>query len=237
VIGAPGARPAGTRLGGQPRGRGVVVVGWGRAAAAPDVARLQLAAEGVAPAVREALAAATEGLTAMRSAALAAGVAAADLRTSGTSLWSEQPSRGTTRFRARFSLTVTVRDVARAGDVLTAAMDAAGEAARMDGIGFAHSDPTALQAAARRAAFQDAVERAGQYAAAAGRELGPVLSVEEQPAAGIEPRHAWVALAAAESVPVDAGEEEVQAAVRVRWGWASRGRRLPDAGAPPASAD
>ena len=63
---------------------GVTTTGQGAVTAAPDVAVVELGAESSAPGVQEALDRASTGLAAARDALVAAGVDAADVRTSQT---------------------------------------------------------------------------------------------------------------------------------------------------------
>jgi uncharacterized protein YggE len=121
------------------------------------------------------------------------GVAAADAATRTISVameqdWSEKPPR-TTGFRAEHALTVTVRDIARLGEVMGAALAAGGDDVRLDGVEFAIADDAALRERAREAAWTDALSRAEQLARLAGRRLGPVLDVIEgvPPPGGVRP--------------------------------------------------
>src|SRR4029450_269169 len=52
---------------------------------------------------------------------------------------------------------------------------------RVHGLELVVGDPAAVAAAAREAAWRDAVARAEQYARLAGAALGPVLEVKEAP--------------------------------------------------------
>jgi uncharacterized protein YggE len=85
---------------------------------------------------------------------------------------------------------------------------------------FEHADRPDLLIAARDAAFSDALDRAGQLAARAGRELGPVQQIlEGMPAWARESGTAVMAMA--DSAPsVDPGTLGVTAAVTVSWAWA-----------------
>ena len=80
-----------------------------------------------------------------------------------------------------------------------------------------------LAAHAREAAFDDAQDKAQQYAALAGARLGRVLAVVEGGGVpGFEPmagrRDAMMSMkASAGGMPVEAGEHSVGATVRVAW--------------------
>ena len=111
-----------------------------------------------------------------------------------------------------------MRRVDDAGHVLAAALDAAGESGRMQGMAFAHADPRELESRARAAAMEDARGKARQLATLAGRDLGEVLDVVEgEPPVRPFPVPRRAAALAAEVLPVSGGELEVTAAVTVRW--------------------
>lgn len=196
---------------------GITVTGTGRVLAPPDQSCLSLAAEATARDAQRALEAAQEGLVSMRRALTEAGIAESDLRTSETSLWSERMPAD--RHTARLGLEVTVRDLTAAGGLLSLALGAAGDVARMNGISFTHSDPQALYHTARERAWDDACTKAEQLAALAGRSLGEVTSIIEGDAGPPRPVGRSVALAAAEAMPVDPGEQAVTATVMVTWAW------------------
>ncbi|TGJ97858.1 SIMPL domain-containing protein, partial [Actinotalea fermentans ATCC 43279 = JCM 9966 = DSM 3133] len=75
--------------------------------------------------------------------------------------------------------------------------------------------------AAREGAFADARARAVQYAALAGRTLGPVVEVSEQGGGSAPmPRAMSVEVGSFDAMAVDPGHERVDASVTVRWAWA-----------------
>ncbi|MEK8227825.1 SIMPL domain-containing protein [Oerskovia sp. M15] len=172
---------------------GVTTTGQGAATAVPDVVVVELGAEATGDDVQVALDAADAGLRAAREALLAAGVAHDDLRTAQTSTWtqqSQQPDGGSSlSVTARLTLRVTVRDVPSSGELVRAALGAAGPVARLDSMRFAVSAPGPLAVAAREEAFADARTKAEQYASLAGRALGAVVEVSEQ-GSGLAPARA-----------------------------------------------
>jgi uncharacterized protein len=202
--------------------RGITVSGTGAVSAPPDVVVLSLGVEATASSVESVLARATEAQSALRAALLEAGAAEADLRSGQTSLWTDNGPHGSgpVRHTARLGTAATVRDVASAGRVLSAALAAAGDAARMDGMSFSHADPAALADEARDKAFADAARKARRLASSAGRGLGEVLWVQEGPRPPTPgPMAGARVMAAAAEVAVDPGEQEVGASVTVCWAW------------------
>lgn len=201
----------------------VTVTGAGATAAPPDVAVVQVGAESVARHAGEALSNASAAVAAMRDVAVAAGVAAADLTTSGSQLWPDHDHQGRPNgYRAQLSLTVRIRDLAAASDLIPALVESAGDLGRLHSTSLEHTDPAGLAALARDAAFADARARAEQYAALAGLALGEVLEIAEgQVGAGFF-RYSRAAsrssgAAVPVSMPIEAGSDEVAATVTVRW--------------------
>jgi uncharacterized protein len=220
AIPAARAQEAPTRrdLGAGPRT--ITVLGEGEARGKPDVARASLGVEATAERVGPALADANARMRGLLAAIRRSGVADKDIRTTDFSVFFEQdpapPRAGEAsrsgRYHVRNSVEVTIRDLARASDVLDAALAAGGNAA--SGISFAIDDPGPLRASARQAAIVDARSRAEALAHAAGVAVGPVFSISEGGGAGPRPMLAR-AMAASAGPPVEAGElsETVQVQV------------------------
>ena len=201
----------------------VTVAGSGAATAVPDTALLQLGVESRGSTPAEALDACGRALDQILAALDAEGVEPARRATSGLELhedWeTRQPGRGPVAYQAGSRLTVRLDRPARAGQVAAAAVVAAGDGARVHGLELVVGDPAAVAAAARDAAWRDALARAGQYAALAGSALGAVLEIKDAPPPPPDARP--MRLLAAEAAPggpaVEPGETTVWAAVTVTW--------------------
>ena len=99
-----------------------------------------------------------------------------------------------------------------------AAVAAGGDGARVHGLGLVVGDPAGVAAAAREAAWRDALARAGQYAGLAGMDIGPVLEIKEAPSPPPDARPMLLATEAAPAGPAtEPGETTVWAAVTVTW--------------------
>src|SRR5262249_54417914 len=83
---------------------------------------------------------------------------------------------------------VLVRDLARGGQAVTAAVDAGGNDVRVGNIGLRIGDTDALLAQSRKQAVEQATTEAHEYADAAGQTLGSVLSLREVHATAPAPR-------------------------------------------------
>ena len=207
-----------------PGGRATVTVaGAGAASAVPDTALLQLGVETRGPTPAEALDACGRALEQVSAALDAEGVEPARRTTSGLELhedWeTRQPGRGPVAYQAGARLTVRLDRPARAGEVAAAAVAAGGDAARVNGLELVVGDLATVAAAAREAAWRDALARAGQYATLAGSALGAVLEIKEIPPPPPDARP--MRLLAADTTPTapatEPGETTVWSAVTVTW--------------------
>ena len=200
----------------------VEVLGSGAASAVPDVVVLDARVQCEAGDVAGALADATRRVTAALGAVGEHGVDAADRRTTGLAVstrW-DREGRGVVGYTASQTVRLVVRDRERVGALIEALAGAAGDAFGLDGVTLEVAEPAPLFEQARAAAFGDARAKAEQYASLAGRPLGPVLRVTEQPERGIPvPRFAAAkaAMDAGAGMPVEAGESTVTATVTVRF--------------------
>ena len=200
----------------------VEVLGSGSASAVPDVVVLDARVQCDAADVAAALGAATRRVTTALQAVADHGVAAADRRTTGMGVstrW-DREGRGVVGYTAFQSVRLLVRDRDRVGELIEALARAAGDAFGLDNVSLEVADPEPLLERARTAAFADARAKAEQYAALAGRPLGPVLRVTEEPDRGMPvPRFAAkAAIDVGGGMPVEAGESTVSATVGVRFG-------------------
>ena len=201
---------------------GVTASGTGTVTTVPDVVRASLGAEAGAPSVDAALGAADEAARRIVDVLMERGVDRADVQTAGVQLYPQygpegQPNAG---YVARQDLTVTLRDLASAGDLVAAAVEAGGDAARLGGVSFAVADETALRTEARAEAFAAARAEAEEYAALVGRELGEPVSVREEAGAGGYGGGAGdvgESAAAMADVTLAPGTSEVSVTATVRW--------------------
>ncbi|KRE57265.1 SIMPL domain-containing protein [Phycicoccus sp. Soil748] len=198
----------------------IEVSGTGQASAVPDVVRLRVGVRCEADDVSSALTDAAGRTAALAQAARDHGVEPSDLRTTDTGVQPRHDREGTTvlGYNAYQTLSVTVRDPARAGSLVSAFAGAAGDALTVDHLGLELADPRPLLASARDAAFADARSKAEQYAALAGRELGKVLAVTDVVQGGPQPRMALMAARTTDGF-VELGENTVTTTVVVRWDW------------------
>ena len=226
AAGSPAAAAAGPPAAGEPAAQtstttGVLVDGLGRVAGTPDVLRVELGVEVKRPDVSSALLEASSTLGKVRAAVSKAGVADRDVQTTGLNVYPAYDNKGRIDgYQVSEQVRVVLRDLGRAGRTIGAAVQAGGDAARLQGVSFSLEDNARLLAQARDAAYADARTKAERYADLAGRKLGVVQLVTETVS---DPRPvafatlAKAADAASQAVPIDAGTSQVSVSVQVRW--------------------
>jgi hypothetical protein len=115
-------------------------------------------------------------------------------------------------------LSVRIRDLAGASELIAAAVAAGGNDVRLNGLELGFTDPSAVTARARNAAWDDALATAQHYASLAGARLGKVVTVTQQ--SGFQPPVPVVKMeraVAADALTVEAGESSITATVGVVW--------------------
>jgi uncharacterized protein YggE len=198
----------------------------GEARIVPDRAMINVAVESQAPSAAKAGADNAARQTKVIDAVKAAGVAAAQIRTSGYNVFPEYAQGDgraprITGYRAHNSVQVEVRDIAAVGKVIDAALAAGANNIGSVGLFASNTD------GARKEALQKAVAKARSeaeaVAAAAGGSLGALLELNVEPYGMPQPimRQEMARVAMADATPVETGELTVFAVVRARWLFAS----------------
>jgi uncharacterized protein YggE len=167
--------------------RTVRVTGIGRVAAVPDVLLLDLAVETQAVTASAALAENNKQAAAVLSVLEDHGIQDGDIQTTQLSINpvlerqgpdDTNPSR-IVGYQARNGLSARLRDLQGAGTVIDAAVQAGGDAIRIDGISFLFANTSELLIEARKRAVDDGRVRAQQLADGFGVKLGNVISISE----------------------------------------------------------
>lgn len=205
--------------------RSITVVGTGKVAGKPDIARVTVGIETQAPLLQKAVDDNKAKMNGLLDTLKQLGLADKDIRTSSYSVYTERvspPASGAEVsadqmiYHVTNQVDVTVRDVNQIGDVLDKAV-AAG-ANNIYGVNFSVEDTAKLEADARAKAVGDARSRAASLAQLNGLQLGEVLTVSEV-VGGAVPlyREAAMGLGGGGSTPVQPGELEVSASVQVTY--------------------
>lgn len=203
--------------------RRLVVSGTGEVSAPPDMAMISAGVVVQGDTASAALAENTRAMNAVLEALGASGVAPEDIRTSRFAIIPlyevRRPDAATQEpprilgYQVSNQVQATVDDLDRLGATLDAVVDAGANS--IDGLSFGIADPKALLDRVRDAAVADAIAKAERYAAAAGVELGDVISIEE--GGFVQPRPMMRAEAMEASVPISPGQTELTASVTMEF--------------------
>ncbi|HEX3287474.1 MAG TPA: SIMPL domain-containing protein [Mycobacterium sp.] len=204
-----------------PDTRQVTVVGSGHVQGTPDTLTANVSIEATAPDVTTAMNQTSDRQQAVINALVGSGVQRADINTTNVSL---QPQYGggdtptITGYQASNSIEVKIRQLNNASQALALIVSTGGDATRINSVSYSIDDDSQLVKDARTRAFDDAKDRAEQYAQLAGLTLGKVISISES--AGTTPptpTPAPMPRAAMEAVPVEPGQQTISFSVTVIW--------------------
>jgi uncharacterized protein YggE len=196
----------------------ITVTGSGNVTGTPNQLVLAMGVQVNGPSVGSALARANDAVSHVTATLRARGVAAANIQTSGLSIWPNYPanSQVPSGYTVSESLTATLNSLAAAGAQVDAAVHAGGDATTVSGISLNLTDTGSLMAQARARALADATAKAAQYAKALGEPLGPVVSVNDQPDAQPTPVYGAESAAAPKaSVPISPGTQQLSVSITV----------------------
>jgi uncharacterized protein YggE len=196
----------------------IAVTGSGNVTGTPNQLALAMGVQVNGPSVGSALARANDAVSHVTAALRARGVAAADIQTSGLSIWPNYPanSQAPSGYAVSESLTATLNSLAAAGGQVDAAVHAGGDATTVSGISLNLTDTGPLLAQARARALADATAKAAQYARALGEPLGPVVSVTDQAYTPPPPVYGAESSAPAKaSVPISPGTQQLSVSITV----------------------
>ena len=206
--------------------QGVTVQATGTINMVPDGVSFNFAVSVLAQSSETAMSDASAAAEKVRAALEAAGVAKDDIATQNISVYPEYVSSSTgsqtlSGYRAQQVFTVTLRDTAKAGEVVDSVIAAGGNSLQVYGVTPTLLDTDAAVAQAREAAIKSAKEKAKDYAGLVDEELGSVVYVTEitSPSSPV-PLMVGDAGSAEMSMTktvVNLGTQEVSVTVEVRW--------------------
>jgi uncharacterized protein len=192
--------------------------GAGTATGTPDLLTVTLGVQTRDRSATAALDANSARATAVVDVLRAAGVAPADLQTSRLAVNPTYDQTGSriSGYEVSNMVTAKLRDLAAAGAVLDRVAGAAGDAVRVQQVGFSIDDDSPVRATARADGVRRAIAQATQLAEAAGVRLGPIRTITEQPVAQPVPYPGAPDMRAeAAAVPIEAGSQELTVVVEV----------------------
>lgn len=204
-----------------PSTRQVTVVGSGDVQGRPDTLNTNVSIEATAPDVTAAMNQTSDRMQAVISALTNSGIDRNDISTTNVTL---QPQYGSgdnpaiIAYQASNSISVKIRNLNNASQTLGLIGTTGGDATRINSVSYAIDDDSQLVKDARTRAFDDAKDRAEQYAQLAGLTLGKVISISES-AGATPPTPAPTPMprAAMEAVPLEPGQQTVTFSVTVIW--------------------
>lgn len=153
----------------------LTVTATGRADSRPDEARLQLGVQSQAGSAGEASRLNREKMDAVTAALQRLGVKPNDLQTRNLSLQRIDYGKERGQFRAYNVVEVTMRDMTKVGEAVTAVTEAGANV--MSGPDLRFSNRDAANKSAYAAAYRNARTRANAYAEAAGLKIDRVLGI------------------------------------------------------------
>jgi uncharacterized protein YggE len=194
--------------------RTITVVGEGKAAASPNLARVSVGVTTFAPTATEATKENNDKMTGIINTLKDLGIADKEIQTTNYSISPEFSSqKGETNqitgYRVSDTVQVTVHNLDKIGTVLDRVTQAG--ANNISGISFGIENPATLQGEARAQAFADAQARAEDLAKLGGVQLGEILSISESSGGGPVP----VANALSSTAPIQPGQIEVHTQIQV----------------------
>ncbi len=207
------------------------VVGHGKVSAVPDVADINIGVVSQGPTAKEALRGNSEAMSTLHRVLKERGIAAKDVETTQiqvSPVYSHPDPRKSggedfvpkvVGYRVTNSVEVTVREVAKLGEMLDAVVEAG--ANQVTGIAFRVDKPEQLLDQARKLAMADAKRKAELMAGEAGVVLGPARHIVE--AGAMPPRPGMLGggapqmMMARSAAPVAAGEQELSVSVQVSY--------------------
>jgi hypothetical protein len=196
----------------------VTVVGSGQVQGVPDTLTADVGIEFTAQDVTTAMNRTSTRQQGVINDLAGAGVDRKDISTTQVSLEPQYDSSGSTvtGYRANNSIRVKIHPADSASHVLAIIINTGGDATRINSVSYSIADDSQLVKDARARAFQDAKDRAEQYAQLSGLRLGKIISISEAsgaaPTAPPAPRGAMAA-----NVPLEPGQQTVTFSVTAVW--------------------
>lgn len=202
---------------------GIAVSGTGTVTVRPDIAVISAGVQTQGSTVSAARAAAATAMEKVNAAIRSLGVAEADVTTQYFNIQPQYDRSGTSKitgYSVTNQVSIKVRNIDNASQVLDAVAQAAGDAVRVNGISFTVDKPEQHLTKAREDAIAQARSRAETLAKAANVNLAGARAISES-TGGIAPLAEKTLAAPATSglggapTPVNPGQQELQVTVSV----------------------
>lgn len=198
--------------------RQVTVVGEGQVQGTPDTLTINASMEFLGSDATTAMNQTNERQQAVIDGLAGLGIDQKDIATTAADLQPQYGSDSTSisSYRATNSINVKIRDLEKASETIGLIVSTGGNATRINSISYSIEDDSQLVRDARARAFEDAKDRAGQYAELSGLGLGKVISISES-AGSVPPVPIQAPRAMEAAVPLEPGQQTVGFSVTVIW--------------------
>jgi uncharacterized protein YggE len=198
--------------------RQVTVVGAGEVQGTPDTLTVNASIEFIAPDVTGAMNQTSDRQRAVIDALVGSGIDRKDISTTQVNLQPQFAGGDSTAiigYRASNSIDVKIRKLDTASQTLALIVSTGSDATRINSVNYSIEDDSQLVKDARARAFNDAKDRAQQYAQLSGLDLGKVISITES--GGSTPPTPVPSFKGTEmaAVPVEPGQQTVGFSVTV----------------------
>jgi uncharacterized protein len=200
--------------------RQVTVVGTGQVQGTPDTLTVNVAMEATAPDVTAALNQSSERQQAVIDALVGSGIDRKDISTTQVNLQPQYTGDANTitGYQATNTIDVKIRKLDTASQTLALIVTTGGNASRINSVNYSIEDDSQLVKDARARAFEDAKDRAAQYAQLSGLDLGKVVSISETSGVIPPPQPPMpMRSEVASAVPLEPGQQTVGFTVTVIW--------------------
>ena len=202
--------------------RQVTVFGSGQVQGGPDTLTADIGIEFTAPDVSSAMNQTNDRQQAIIDALVGAGLDRKNIRTTAVTVapqYSTSESAGSdtiTGYRADNALEIKIHPADTASQTLALIVNTGGDGTRITSVSYSIADDSQLVKDARARAFEDAKNRAEQYAQLSGLRLGTLLSISEVsgPTPGARPAPVQRDTS---SVPLEPGQQTVSFSVTAVW--------------------
>jgi uncharacterized protein len=198
--------------------RQVTVVGSGHVQGVPDTLTADVGIEFTARDVTAAMDQTNTRQQAVIDALANAGADRKDISTTNVTLQPQYDTAGAaiTGYRAANAIRVKIHPAGTASRLLAVVVGTGGDATRINSVSYSIADDSQLVKDARARAFQDAKDRAAQYAQLSGLGLGKIISISEA-SGGATPIATPAPRMMPSSVPLEPGQQTVSFSVTAVW--------------------
>ena len=216
AMSACSSRGAASPAGGNPRQ--VTVLGKGQVQGVPDTLTADVSIEFTAPDVSTAMNRTNERQKAVIDALVGSGIDQKNISTTAVNLQPQytnpEPNAAPAiaGYHATNAIKVNIHPADAASRTLALIVGTGGDATRINSVSYSIADDSQLVKDARARAFEDAKDRAEQYAHLSGLSLGRVISISEATGGATSPMPRAMA-----AVPMEPGQQTVSFAVTVVW--------------------